>query len=159
MSDALDRAVDAQIDAYRPATVPPFSAIEARKQGRDRLRVALGAGALSVVGLAAAVVIVPSLGAGGDRLTPGEAHSGTARTAFAVQYTPTADDTADPTLGRCLELPGAHGTASLEPGDPPTWIVGVEGTDEQAADVRDCLEGLRNATVRTVPADDADADR
>lgn len=154
MSDALDRAVDARIDAYRPDTVPPFSTIEARRHGRSRPGVAIGAAALSVVGLATAVVVVASLDAEGDRLTPGEVAPMTGRTTFAVEYTPTAEDAANPSLGRCLELPGAHEIASLEAGDPPRWIVGFEGTDEQAADVRDCLERLRNATVQTVPDED-----
>lgn len=58
MPDALDRAVDARIDAHRPDTVPPFAAIEARKRGRDRCR---GAAAIAAVAVAVAgVAFVPS---------------------------------------------------------------------------------------------------
>jgi hypothetical protein len=69
MSDDLDRAVDARIDAYRPAALPPFSAIEARKRGRDRRRAVVAGAALSAVALAGAAVVVPSFAGGGDWLT------------------------------------------------------------------------------------------
>lgn len=52
MSDALDRAVDAQLDAYRPTGTPPFAVIEARKRSRDRRRYVVAGAALSVVALA-----------------------------------------------------------------------------------------------------------
>lgn len=76
MSDELDRAVDARIDAYRPAVPTPFAAIEARKRRRDRRRMAVGAGALSVFAVAGAVTVLPSLTGGGDRLAPGQASPG-----------------------------------------------------------------------------------
>lgn len=69
MSDPLDHAVDAQIAAYRPDTVPSFAVIEARKRTRDRRRLAAGGSALSVLAVAGAVVLVPSLTASNDRLT------------------------------------------------------------------------------------------
>jgi RNA polymerase sigma-70 factor (ECF subfamily) len=56
MTDPVDRAVDASIDAHRPAVVPPFEAVEARKRSRDRRR---GAGAAMLS--AAAVVAVAVL--------------------------------------------------------------------------------------------------
>ena len=70
--DPLDRAVDARIDAFRPDMLPPFSAIEGRKRARDRRRMAVGAGALSVVALVGVGgLIVSSLTGGGDTLTSG----------------------------------------------------------------------------------------
>jgi hypothetical protein len=159
MSDALDRAVDAQIDAHRPGSVPPFEAIEARKRGRDRRRMAVGTGALSVVALAGAGMVVPALDGGGDRLTPGEPSQAAAVTRFAVQYATSSaaegrSDGADAALARCLELPGARGTAGAKLSDPIVWVVTVDGTPEQTTAVRDCLAALPDAKVQTVP--DAD---
>jgi DNA-directed RNA polymerase specialized sigma24 family protein len=151
MSDALDRAVDAQVDAYRPGSVPPFEAIEARKRGRDRRRMAVGTGALSVVALAGAGLVVPALNGGGDRLTPSDPPQAVAVTRFAVTYTPTAADVTDPSLGRCLKLPGAQDHAVIEQSDPTTWLVTVDGTPEQTTAVRDCLAALPDAKVETVP--------
>lgn len=64
MTDPVDRAVDASIDAYRPASVPPFEAVEARKRTRDRRR---GAGAAL---LSAAAVIAVAVLSGGAVLAP-----------------------------------------------------------------------------------------
>jgi hypothetical protein len=68
MSDDLDRAVDARIDAYRPDTLPPFEAIEGRKRSRDRRRTTTGAAALSVITVAGIVVVPSVLSGGQDRL-------------------------------------------------------------------------------------------
>lgn len=76
MSDDLDRAVDARIDAYRPEALPPFSVIEGRKRGRDRRRAAVAGVALSAVAFAGAAFAVPSLVGAGDRLTSGVAGAG-----------------------------------------------------------------------------------
>lgn len=64
MSDDLDRAVDAQIAAYSPSTVPPFAVIESRRRRRDRSRLtAATAGvALVVVVVATAALAGPGLG-------------------------------------------------------------------------------------------------
>lgn len=157
MPDDLDRAVDAQIDAYRPATVPPFSAIEGRKRARDRRRMAVGAGALSVAALAGAGLLIPSLTGGGDRLTPGGPSEATAVTRFAVQYATSSpaegrSDGADAALTRCLGLPGARGTAGAKLSDPIVWVVTVDGTPAQTTAVRDCLAALPDAKVQTVPS-------
>jgi hypothetical protein len=58
MSEAVDRAVDAQIDAYRPETVPPFELIEARRRRRDRTRLAAAAAAVAAVSLAFALPVL-----------------------------------------------------------------------------------------------------
>jgi len=72
MSDRLDRAVDARINAYRPDIVPPFAAVEARKRGRDRRRLLVVGGVMPAVALAATIAVVPqSRGGGDERLTPG----------------------------------------------------------------------------------------
>lgn len=156
MSDPLDRAVDARIDAYRPDTVPPFEAIESRKRSRDRRRMAAGAAALSVVSVAAAGVAVPSLSGGGDRLTPGGPLEDVSITRFAVQYADGSavegrSDGADAALARCLELPGARDTAGAKLSDPIVWVVTVEGTDAQTSAVRDCLTRLDDAKIETIP--------
>jgi len=87
MSDPLDRAVDAQFDAHRPDTVPPFAVIEGRKRGRDRRRAAVAGAALSAAALAGAAVVVPSLAGDGDRLTPGVV-TGPDRTSAAERCAP-----------------------------------------------------------------------
>ena len=69
----LHQAVQDELAAHRPDRVPPFDAVRSRKRSRDRRRLATGGAALSAVVLAgAALVVVPSLGAGGDRLVPGQ---------------------------------------------------------------------------------------
>lgn len=158
--DDLDRAVDARIDAYRPETIPPFEAIESRKRTRDRRRMAVGAGALSVVALAAAGVVVPALSDGGDRLTPGGPPEAVSITRFAVQYADGSavegrSDGADAALARCLELPGARDRAGVKLSDPIIWVVTVEGTQAQTDAVRDCLASLDEATVQAVPTSPA----
>lgn len=67
MSD-LDQAVQAEIDAWTPATSPPFDALTGRKRARDRRRMATGGAALSAVALSAAVLGPSLLGGGPDRL-------------------------------------------------------------------------------------------
>lgn len=163
MSDELDRAVDARIDAYRPDILPPFTAIEGRRRARDRRRMAVGAGALSVAAVAAGALVVPGLLGGGDRLTTGQPAEPVALTRFTVRYasvSPSEGRTGavDAALGRCLALPGARDEVGLAYSDPPVWAVTVEGTAAQAADVRDCLAGLPDAKVETVP-DDATGDQ
>lgn len=158
MPDPLDRAVDARIDAYRPDTVPPFEAIETRKRARDRWRMAVGTGALSVAALAGAGLVVPALNGGGDRLTPGGPSEVTAVTRFAVQYATSnpvegRSDGADAALVRCLQLPGATGQAGAKLSDPIVWVVTVDGTPQQSTAVRDCLAALPDAKVETLPDD------
>lgn len=67
MSD-LDQAVQAEIDAYRPATVPSFDALAGRKRARDRRRLATGGAALSAVALSAAFAVPSLIGGRPDRL-------------------------------------------------------------------------------------------
>ena len=68
MSD-LDRAVQAEIDAWAPRTPPPgFDALAGRKRARDRRRLATGGAALSAVAIVGAAALAPSLGGGRDEL-------------------------------------------------------------------------------------------
>jgi hypothetical protein len=154
MSDDLDRAVDARIDAFRPDALPPFSAIEARKRGRDRRRLAFGAGTLAVVAVAGVGIVVPALDRGGDRLTPGQTASGLTRTAFEVRLAQGELRSTDggPALARCAALPGAVGGVVPARSTPPSFVVSVEGTAEQIAGVKECLDALPAATVREVEA-------
>jgi hypothetical protein len=76
MSDRLDRAVDARIDAYVPERTPPFASLLARKRSRDRRRIAaVGVSVLVVVVAAGSATLVPTLTGGTDRLVTGGATS------------------------------------------------------------------------------------
>lgn len=138
MTDDLDRAVDAQINAYRPDLIPPFSAMEGRKRARDRRRIAVGAGALSVIALVGGSLLVPSLTGGGDRLTPsqgGPALTYTAQTGTDPQTgEPTRRYTLPTTLARTAEsglVPcrGLDGVTTMQlSSDPPQNIAIVTGS-------------------------------
>jgi hypothetical protein len=67
VSDPLDRAVDAELAAWAPASAPPFSEVQARRRRSDRTRAAAVAVGL-VIGGIGAVAVVPSLLPIGDRL-------------------------------------------------------------------------------------------
>ncbi len=85
MSDPVDRAVDARIDAYRPDTVPPYSAIEGRKRSRDRRRNMLTVAAPVLAAVLVAPVAWTAVTSGGDELVqqtgPAE-EAGSSRAAF-----------------------------------------------------------------------------
>jgi hypothetical protein len=72
MSD-LHRAVEDEIDAFRPDRTPPFAGLLARRRARDRRRTATGAVALSVVAVAG-IVFVPSILSGGEDRLPSYAN-------------------------------------------------------------------------------------
>ncbi len=162
MSDPIDRAVDAQIDAFRPHKVPPFAAIEARKRGRDRRRMAVGAGALSIVGVLGVVFAGPSLTGGGDRLTgppvAGPAATPTATvddrvTRYGLSYVDLgAYDVArdEPLMKACLALPGTS-EVSVSESLPPGYSVLLTGT-ERAAAFEQCAADLDNVAVRNLDA-------
>lgn len=158
MSDPLDRAVDAQIDAYRPSTVPPFPAIEARKRGRDRRRLVVGGGVLSALAAVGAVAVVPALTGGGDRVVPAAGGSNAARVTFEVSYAAGAEAHGDDdvaALRRCTGYPG--GSRDLQKqSDPPVEAVSVIGGPTAISDFRLCLEELPNTRVAqtgSVPLD------
>lgn len=69
MSDDLDRAIDAGIDAHRPASIPPFDAIIARGRRRDRGRMIAAAAAVALVAVTTAALALPdSQGQRSERL-------------------------------------------------------------------------------------------
>lgn len=105
MAEPFDRAVDARLDAFRPDTVPPFAAIEARKRRRDRRRVA-GTGVLSILAVAGAVVLVPSVTGGGTLVTP----DGDARI-YVVPTASSSPATTDPSPTRTGPL-GDNGSTA-----------------------------------------------
>lgn len=162
MSDPLDRAVDAQIDAFRPDTVPPFAAIETRKRGRDRRRMAVAARALSVVGVIGVVFAGPLLTGGGDRLTgpPATGPTGTptatvanGTTRYGLSYgDPGAYDAGrdEPLIEACLALPGTS-EVGVDQSLPPGYSVLLTGTERAAAFQR-CAADLDNVTVRNLDA-------
>jgi hypothetical protein len=134
MSDDLDRAVDARIDAYRPDRVPPFAALEVRRARKVRAR---SAAAVVLAAVAAAgVVVVPSLLADRDPLPGGLAAQATA------DGQPPEELTADG-----IELrrtgPAAMTGAHTDPADPSALLVyaGREDGDPYCSD---------NAVVRVV---------
>lgn len=139
MSEPLDRAVDARLAAYRPDTVPPFTAIEARKRGRDRRRIALAASALSVAALAGAGIVIPALSNGGDRLTPGAVAGADARTdALARQCVP------GPFRDRTQDFRGLTEQEAQEKAD------GEGGYTSVLAQDGECLTALANLDTRRV---------
>ena len=162
MSDPLDRAVDAQIDAFRPDTVPPFAAIETRKRARDRRRNSRAAvlSALSVVGVVGVVFAGPSLtGGGGDRVTgpqlAGPAATPTttvddkATTRYGLSYVDPGAYDADrdePPVTACLALPGTS-EVGVEKSSPPGYSVLLTGS-ERAAVFERCAAALDNVAVR-----------
>lgn len=74
MSD-LHRAVEDEIDAFRPDRTPPFAGLLARRRARDRRRTATGAAALSAVAVIG-IVFVPSALSGGEDRLPSVANPG-----------------------------------------------------------------------------------
>ena len=165
MSDPLDRAVDAQIDAFRPDTVPPFAAIETRKRARDRRRNSRAAvlSALSVVGVLGVVFAGPSLtGGGGDRVTgppvAGPAATPTATvddqtTRYGLSYVdPGAYDVGrdKPLMEACLALPGTSEVSEARL-LPPGYYVKVTGSERAKAFER-CAAALDNVAIRNLDA-------
>lgn len=131
MSDPLDRAVDARIDAYRPGTAPPFEAIEARKRGRDRRRLVIGGAVLSVTAIAVAVAVGTGLAAGLDQLDSVAGPAATPTVGIAEEPGPQRPVTPDsapvgrrgptvqPAYGGSFAFPARWGT---RPGGAPSQL-------------------------------------
>jgi hypothetical protein len=162
MSDALDRAVDARVDAYRPDRVPPFEAVQARKHSRDRRR---GAAAAAAVALAVAgVVFLPTafgLG-GGDEGPPTVAEGGAAAAIFGYRVRAdnvaafrAAGEDALTYLEGCLQYPGLSDGERLE-SDPAQYSGRVAGQD-QAEAFQACIEKVPGMTATLTPVDPAPA--
>ncbi|MEX2288704.1 MAG: hypothetical protein WD794_00040 [Mycobacteriales bacterium] len=137
MPDALDRAVDAQIDAYRPDLVPPFAALEARRARKVRARSA--AAVVLAAAAAAGVVFVPSLMTDRDRL-PADLAAG------ATADGPPPEDMTQDGLALRRTGPAPITGAYTDPEDPTAVLVysGRAGTDPYCSD---------NAVVRVVAQD------
>lgn len=118
MSD-LHRAVEDEIDAFRPDRTPPFGALLERHRARSRRRYAAGAVALSAVAVAG-IVFVPSAMSGGSDRLPSYADPGSTgaprvavcqdATTSCEQYMP--DQEGDALLAALREAPSAEGTAN-----------------------------------------------
>lgn len=148
MSDDLDCAVDARIDAYRPAALPPFSAIEARKRGRDRRRAAVAGAALSAVALAGAVA-VPSLAGGGDRLTLGIRTEMT-ESSGAIEPPSTTAGTLRALTGRLGANEVEHGSIEEQAAAASVVVVGpvMDITDLGPADTAGSVTHIFRLTVK-----------
>jgi hypothetical protein len=147
MTDAVDRAVDAQIDAYRPDTTPPFEAIEARKRRRDRRRLAAAGAVVPAVVAVAVLAVVPQLDGGlSERLTPG-AGVAAQGTTFAVRPLSVQADAYEQALDQCLRLPGVDGgpVADHRPAPYSLWAAG-----DPVEPLRDCVGGVEGVDVAMV---------
>ena len=132
MSD-LDQAVQAEIDAYRPVTVPAFDTLAGRKRARDRRRLATGGAVLSAVAIAGAAALAPSLGGGRDELpTVGSSPAPTA---------PAVTEDLDALVERCL-----GGVATV----PVPGLVGMTEQEAFPPNVRTALRVIaRDGTCTT----------
>lgn len=164
MSD-LHRAVEAELQAYRPDRAPAFAALKARKRQRDQRR-AGAAVTLSVIAVAGIAFVPNALGSGSGgsqgvagpqpkeaeptRSEPDDALS----IAFRVTYSdPAAYDgrSDDARLSPCLALQGVG--SPLDPffTRPPSYTVTVKGGGQVEA-FRTCLAGLTNISVQELPS-------
>lgn len=158
MTDALDRAVDARIDAYRPDTVPPFETVQARKRARDRRH---GTAAVAAVAVAVgATAFAPSvLGLGDDRgNSPTTVANGPGATVFEYRAQPddvaafrAAGGNARADLEVCMLHPGVSGGVKLS--DPPVYEGQVAGGGEAEA-FRACVESVPGMAVTLTPVEE-----
>lgn len=159
MTDALNRAVDARIDAYRPGTGPPFEIVQARKRARDRRRGAAAAGAVALaVGGLAFLPSLLSFGGNGPDRSPTVANGGGDDRAF-FEYRIRADDAAAfrdagpdalTNLEVCLQYPGLSDGVRLE-SDPPQFAGRVAGR-QQADALVGCVETVPGMAATLTPA-------
>lgn len=77
MSD-LHRAVEAEIDAFRPNRIPPFSLLLHRRRARDRRIRMAGVAAMSAVAVAGVVFLPFTLAGGSDRVEQNTSQAPTA---------------------------------------------------------------------------------
>jgi hypothetical protein len=151
----LHRAVQAEIDAFRPDVTPPLTVIRDRKRARDRRRYGASALALSVLAAAGAVVAsgagagvpdrLPSFADPEERSAAGEQ----VRRTFDITYRDAAgyeQDRDAPRIERCFALPGSGGVA-VRDSVPPQYAVTVTG-EAEITGFRNCLGTLSN--VRAV---------
>jgi hypothetical protein len=165
MTDALDRAVDARVDAYRPDKVPPFEVVQARKRARERRR---GAAAAATAALAVAgIAFVPSaLGSRDDgrNAPPSVANrdDGTAVFGYHVKATDArafrdAGLQAQAALDRCFAMPGlSEGLVLFS--FPAQYTGRVTGSDEAEA-FEACVDAVPGTDATLTPVDEEARDR
>lgn len=172
MSDELDRAVDARMEAFRPKSGPPFSAIEARARRRDRRRRAAAGVAAGVALVGGAVLVVPSPSADQDRVSEQPAARPPAASAAPSLVRPSPlDDSpalvvhikeqgaaarvADTAVRACLQQPGV-GSRPVDAGEPPAYVVTADAdadadadaeVEARLAEVGSCLGAVRGVLV------------
>jgi hypothetical protein len=149
----LHRAVQAEIDAHTPTSVPPFSAVRDRKRRRDRRNVVAAGAALAVVGLVVGFGLVPELG-GDDARDSVIADGPDSGKPVAVRYAVTWRDrgayegvASDRKVQGCARLPGARPDGSTQ-SVPPQISVLFSGTADEQGRLRACLEAVDGASVR-----------
>lgn len=159
MSD-LHRAVQQELDAHRPAQVPPFATVLARKRARDRRRY-LGAG-LSMFAVAAiAATATGTLPGAGGRIPGVTAAGADGATTLHVTFTPHSSP-----AGVNIDLDAVRGCAGPEADITSTWakypgyvVTLPDSADDDAAVA--CLQDLQLIdTVRRIdplPAEGASA--
>lgn len=124
MSEDLDRAVDARIDAFRPDRTPPFSALEDRHRRRSRRHKHMLAGASVAAVLLAAPAVWVAAG-GGDSLLQ-QADTEPPRVDRATGPTgPTGDAPGLAVVGP--ESSGMVNQAQVEPGAVSSELVTLPG--------------------------------
>jgi hypothetical protein len=151
----LHRAVEAEIDAFRPGAIPPVAFIKCRKRARDRRRYALSGAALSLLAVAAVVLAANTLAGDGGRLpsyadpsgdpAPGEP----APLSFHITYRDDAaysQDRDKPQIDRCFALPGV-GRVDAAYSMPPQYTVTVRG-EAEVTGFRNCLGTLGNVNAQ-----------
>lgn len=134
MSEELDQAVGARIDAHRPRATPPFEVIEARKRRRDRGRLAVAATALGVTAVGSLTTAVLQQGS-----TPRDRLGDVPTSSAPAPVAPSG--AAAPDLG---PPPRAFVTRPELP-DCGTHSLGQSGGETVPAEARQCLaDGARN---------------
>lgn len=152
MSD-LHRAVEAEINAFRPHLTPPLSAIKGRKRARDRRRYTASGVALSVIAVAGVAVGSSTLAGQPDRVSSYAGPTGQqADQQIAEQFNITYTDSSaynlerdKPLIERCFALPGAS-DSNARYSMPPQYTITVTGEREIDA-FRECLAGINNVNV------------
>jgi hypothetical protein len=162
MSDPLDRAVDARIDAYRPDLVPPFDSIQARKRTRDRRR-GLAAAAATALAVAGIAFVPAALGGGGTAPAPVAGDPPTAeQLAFHIKATDAKTVLAGgkangEAISRCAQLPGLSNTGALY--SDPAQYTGLVAAGDDADALTDCVEAVPGWGVTLARVADAAAFR
>jgi hypothetical protein len=129
--------------------VPPFEGLLARRRSRQRRRAAVAGAALSVVGVAAAAVLVAGPGAptAPDRAAEQPAPPAAPAT-YSLWIEP--DGTVEPNavegVDACTELPGTSEVA-VHFSSPPKYGLTATGEPARAA-VADCVSGVPGWALR-----------